>query len=141
MAKKKAKKRGGAKKAAGKKRQKRTEKETHVDAKMNKLLDDAVVSGGFMAFEVHGDAIGGEILAIETVKGRWGPQQKITVKTTDGSKTFFCSTMLGNFVEENAVTVGDMLAVRYVDDAPSGKGAPAKLFKIVHVPGKGKRKS
>lgn len=140
MAKKK--KRGAAKKAAKrkKKREARTEVETHVNAKMAKELDAATVSGGFVTFEVFGDTIGGEILAIEVVKSRWGPQKKVTVKTDDGSKTFFCSTMLDKYFDEHGVGVGDVIGVRYHSTAPSGKGAPAKLFKVVHQPTAGRRR-
>jgi hypothetical protein len=144
MAKKKA-KRGAAKKAAKKarkksKRPKRTEVESHVDAKMAKMLDDAKIAGGFVNFQVHGDSVGGTILSIETVKGRWGPKQHVTVETSDGTKTFGCTTLLEKYFEEHKVKVGDTVAVRYCDDAPTNKGNDAKLFKIVHQPAKGKKR-
>ena len=143
MAKKKAKKKGAAKKAAKRKqkstRPARTEVESHVDSKMAKLLDSAKVSGGFSSFTVFGDSVGGKILAIESVKARWGPQKKVTVETGEGTKTFFCPTMLDNFFNEHEVAVGDTIGVRYEALAPSTKGADAKLFKVVHQKGNGQK--
>jgi len=141
MSKKKKKKsaKKAAKKAKGSK--KRKSAESHLDAKLSKALDNAEIRSGFMSFQVHGDSVGGEVLAIEDKKGRYGPQKLVTVKTAEGSQSFYATKVLETFIEENDVCVGDTLAVRYVEDRPSGKGAPAKIFKIVYVPaGKPKRK-
>lgn len=115
------------------KREQRTSVEQHTSSALDKALDKAPVVGGFMTFAVHGDSVGGEVLSMETVKGRWGEQTKVTVRTEGGSKTFFAPTMLQRFLDENAVKVGDTLAVRYESDMPTGKGAPAKMFKVVHM--------
>lgn len=134
-------KRGAAKKAARKAKDERTAVESNVDVKTAKALDSGDVTGGFVSFKVHGDQVGGTILAIEEVKSRWGLQKKVTVKSATGTKGFFCPTMLDTYISDNGVKVGDFFAVRYVDDIPTGKGSPAKSFRVVFTPsGKKSRK-
>ena len=87
-------------------------------------------------------AWGGGVLAIEIrTGGKYGNEQlHVTVKTTQGTKGFYCPSLLTRDLKDRDVKVGDTLAVRYVSDVPSGKGAPAKCFRVFHVKGKGKGK-
>lgn len=138
MAKKKKKaKRGAAKKAAAAaKGQQRVEAESNIDPKLAKLLDSkGDITGGFVKFSVIGDEVGGEVLAVEVKHdARYDKDQlHVTVKSKTGTKGFYCPTMLTRDLQDRKVAVGDTLAVRYVKDTPTGKGAPAKTFQVFHI--------
>lgn len=136
---KKKAKRGGAKKAAKKAlKNARSEKESNIDPKLAKQLDGGDITGGFIKFSVIGDEVGGEVLAVVVkTDTKYGKDQlHVTLRTKTGTKGFYCPTMLSRDLQDRKVVVGDTLAVRYVKDTPTGKGAPAKTFQVFHVKGK-----
>lgn len=137
MPKKKLKaKKGRAKKDAQAKITRKDVMSTGDEKMLGKLKDAPTATGSFVNFQVVGDRVAGEILAIETVKGRWGEQQKVTVAVKGGAATFFCSTLLKRELDRIGANIGDLIAVEFRGTVPSGKGAPAKTFAVVHEPAK-----
>lgn len=132
-------KKGRARKDARAKIDRKEAMSTGDEKLLGKLKDTPTAQGTFVNFQVVGDKVAGEILAIEEVKGRWGGQTKITVAVKGGAATFFCATLLKREIDRIGANIGDLIAIEFRGTVPSGKGAPAKTFAVVHEPAGKKR--
>lgn len=105
-----------------------------VGAKHEKLADKArqmSTQSGIWNAQVKGDEIAGEVMVLDEKETKYGMQKRVVLKTeTKGLVTVFGSTILNRCLEENAVEVGDTIAIAYHGTVPSGKGRPARLFTL-----------
>jgi hypothetical protein len=105
------------------------------DPALAKYLDAAEENAGGQSWipKKVRDWIGGTVEAMKSVKGKWGEQILLILKTKGGVVSHYCNSVLMSQFDKVGVKVGDKIVVVYLGPRPSKKGRPYKLYGVQKV--------